>query len=81
MCVLSIVNIDNKIGAVGFLSRVAPFVYPVTLVKVDPHTGEHMRGRDGVCLHVRRAGESSYYVLASCIMLIFMFILRQTPLF
>jgi len=40
---LSTVNINNHVGAVGFISRIAPFVYPVTLIKVDEATGEPLR--------------------------------------
>ena len=45
------VNIENKVGAVGFTTRIAPSLYPVTLVKVDPVTGEPVRDRNGVCVH------------------------------
>ena len=37
------VNIDNHVGAVGFISRIMPFIYPVTLIKVDEVTGEPIR--------------------------------------
>lgn len=41
--IICTVNINNKVGAVGFISRIAPFVYPVTLIKVDEATGEPVR--------------------------------------
>ena len=40
---LNTVNIDNHVGAVGFISRILPFIYPVTLIKVDEETGEPIR--------------------------------------
>ncbi|GFO24753.1 long-chain fatty acid transport protein [Plakobranchus ocellatus] len=46
----NIVNFENKVGAVGFCTRIAPFLYPITLVKVDPHTNNIVRDRDGVCV-------------------------------
>ena len=44
------VNTDNTVGAVGFSTRIAPRLYPVTLIKVDEHTGEHVRDRNGICV-------------------------------
>lgn len=44
------VNIDNKIGAVGFIPRYANSLYPVTLLKIDEETGELLRGPDGLCI-------------------------------
>lgn len=41
-------NIDNKIGAIGFLSRIIPSVYPVSLIKVD-EDGEPIRNSKGLC--------------------------------
>ncbi|PSN39833.1 Long-chain fatty acid transport protein 4 [Blattella germanica] len=39
----NIVNIDNKVGAIGFLSRILPAVYPISIIKVDPETGDPVR--------------------------------------
>ena len=39
----SLVNINNHVGSVGFISRIMPFIYPVTLIKVDEVTGEPVR--------------------------------------
>ena len=50
MCLFS-VNFDNKIGAVGFTTRILPFLYPVTLIRIDEATGKHMRDRNGMCIH------------------------------
>ncbi|WAR31240.1 S27A1-like protein [Mya arenaria] len=36
----NIINFDNTIGACGFTSVIAPFMYPVTLIKVDSEPGE-----------------------------------------
>ncbi|BFZ05567.1 hypothetical protein BsWGS_08606 [Bradybaena similaris] len=46
----AIVNFENKVGAVGFGTRIAPFLYPITLVKVNPETNEILRDRNGVCV-------------------------------
>lgn len=45
-----LVNIDNKIGAVGFLPLCAFALYPVALLKVHEDTGEPVRGPDGLCV-------------------------------
>lgn len=42
------VNIDNKMGAIGFFSRIIPSVYPVSLIKVD-EDGEPIRNSKGLC--------------------------------
>ncbi|XP_076455364.1 long-chain fatty acid transport protein 1-like [Babylonia areolata] len=49
----SVVNFENKVGAVGFTTRIAPFLYPVTLVKVDPETGNPVRDSSGMCVHAQ----------------------------
>ncbi|KAH9507575.1 hypothetical protein Btru_051508 [Bulinus truncatus] len=46
----SIVNNMNRVGAVGFTTRILPFLYPITLVKIDPDTNEIIRDRNGVCV-------------------------------
>ncbi|XP_021197440.3 long-chain fatty acid transport protein 4 isoform X1 [Helicoverpa armigera] len=45
----NIVNIDNKTGAIGFVSRIIPAVYPIAILKVDPETGEPVRNKKGLC--------------------------------
>lgn len=45
-----LVNIDNKEGAVGFMSRIIPTIYPVSLIKVEPSTGEPIRNEKGLCI-------------------------------
>lgn len=46
-------NIDNKIGAVGFVPLFAGSLYPVTLLRVDEETGEPIRGPDGLCIRCK----------------------------
>lgn len=45
----NIVNIDNTIGAIGFISRIIPSVYPISIIKADPVTGDPIRGANGLC--------------------------------
>ncbi|XP_037033095.1 long-chain fatty acid transport protein 4 [Bradysia coprophila] len=45
----NIVNIDNKVGAIGFVSRILPSVYPISIIRADQNTGEPIRGPDGLC--------------------------------
>ncbi|XP_020284862.1 long-chain fatty acid transport protein 4 [Pseudomyrmex gracilis] len=44
----NIMNVDNKIGAVGFLSRIIPSVYPISIIKVN-EDGEPIRDSKGLC--------------------------------
>ncbi|XP_063358606.1 long-chain fatty acid transport protein 4-like [Cydia amplana] len=45
----NIVNIDSKPGAIGFVSRIIPRVYPIAIIKVDQETGEPIRDVNGLC--------------------------------
>lgn len=45
----NIVNVDNTVGAIGFVSRILPSVYPISIVRADPDSGEPIRGPDGLC--------------------------------
>lgn len=45
----NIVNIDNVVGAIGFVSRIIPQIYPISIIKADPETGEPIRGANGLC--------------------------------
>ncbi|OWR45592.1 fatty acid transport protein [Danaus plexippus plexippus] len=45
----NIVNIDSKPGAIGFISRIIPAVYPIAIIKVDEDTGEPIRDSRGLC--------------------------------
>ncbi|XP_045194546.2 long-chain fatty acid transport protein 4-like [Mercenaria mercenaria] len=48
----NILNFTNHIGACGFTSMIAPFMYPVTLVKVDEENNI-VRDRNGVCVKAK----------------------------
>lgn len=43
-------NIDNTVGAVGFVSRIAENVHPVRLIRIDESTGLPMRNGKGLCI-------------------------------
>ncbi|CRK92993.1 CLUMA_CG006481, isoform A [Clunio marinus] len=45
----NIVNVDNVVGAIGFVSRIIPAVYPISIIKCNPDTGEPIRDRNGLC--------------------------------
>ncbi|KAM3962752.1 fatty acid transport protein isoform 2-T2 [Aphomia sociella] len=49
----NIINIDNKPGAIGFVSRIIPSVYPIAIIKVDQDTGEPIRNKKGLCQLVK----------------------------
>lgn len=46
----NIVNTDNTVGAIGFVSRILPEVYPISIIKVDETTGEPIRNSKGLCI-------------------------------
>uniref|UniRef100_A0A8B9J522 Arachidonate--CoA ligase n=1 Tax=Astyanax mexicanus TaxID=7994 RepID=A0A8B9J522_ASTMX len=52
-CNCSIANMDGKVGACGFNSRILPNVYPIRLVKVDEETMELVRNKEGLCVPCR----------------------------
>lgn len=43
------VNINNVVGAIGFVSRIIPSVYPISVIKADPDSGEPIRDSNGLC--------------------------------
>jgi len=45
-----LVNTDNKVGAIGFVSRIIPAVYPISIIRVDPENGEPIRNAKGLCI-------------------------------
>ncbi|CAG0886912.1 unnamed protein product [Darwinula stevensoni] len=47
----NIINVDNRIGAIGFKSLILPGILPVTLIRVDEATGEPIRNSKGMCIH------------------------------
>ncbi|XP_058717766.1 long-chain fatty acid transport protein 1 [Poecile atricapillus] len=49
-CNCSVANLDGKVGACGFNSRILPNVYPIRLVKVHPDTLELLRDSRGLCI-------------------------------
>lgn len=55
------VNIDNTVGAIGFVSRILPFVYPISIIRADPDTGEPIRGADGLC-QLCAPGEAGVFI-------------------
>ncbi|KAM9514160.1 long-chain fatty acid transport protein 1 [Guaruba guarouba] len=52
-CNCSIANLDGKVGACGFNSRILPGVYPIRLVKVNEDTMELIRDSQGLCIPCR----------------------------
>ncbi|KAK9870445.1 hypothetical protein WA026_008010 [Henosepilachna vigintioctopunctata] len=46
----NIVNTDNTVGAIGFVSRIIPSVYPISIIKVDQQSGEPIRNAQGLCI-------------------------------
>ncbi|XP_053989460.1 long-chain fatty acid transport protein 4-like [Hylaeus volcanicus] len=44
----NIVNTDNTVGAIGFVSRIIPSVYPISILKADAD-GEPIRNAKGLC--------------------------------
>lgn len=48
--ITNLANIDNTVGAVGFVPQFAKFLYPVDLVQCDEETGEPIRNADGFCI-------------------------------
>ncbi|XP_075992101.1 long-chain fatty acid transport protein 4-like [Anticarsia gemmatalis] len=45
----NIANTDGTPGAIGFVSRIFPNVYPIAIIKVDQETGEPVRNGLGLC--------------------------------
>lgn len=56
----NVLNIDSKMGSVGFTSVLLPFVYPVSLIRVDEE-GEIVRDARGLCVKCR-PGEPGEFV-------------------
>ncbi|XP_022191701.1 long-chain fatty acid transport protein 4 [Nilaparvata lugens] len=46
----NIANIDNKVGSIGFVSRIIPSIYPISIIRIEPETGEPLRNKDGLCI-------------------------------
>ncbi|XP_068151454.1 long-chain fatty acid transport protein 4 [Drosophila tropicalis] len=45
----NIMNHDNTVGAIGFVSRILPQIYPISIIRADPDTGEPIRNANGLC--------------------------------
>ncbi|XP_059608882.1 long-chain fatty acid transport protein 1 [Phlebotomus argentipes] len=57
----NLANIDNKVGAVGFVPIYAEFLYPVTLIKCNEDTGEPLRDANGCCTKCK-PGEAGIFL-------------------
>lgn len=42
------VNVDDTVGAIGFVSRIIPSVYPISIIRVDAN-GDPVRNEKGLC--------------------------------
>ncbi|XP_068448513.1 long-chain fatty acid transport protein 1-like [Clinocottus analis] len=49
-CNCSLLNIDGKVGACGFSSRILPNFYPIRLVRVKEGKRELLRDSQGLCI-------------------------------
>jgi len=56
----NVLNIESKPGSVGFTSVLLPFVYPVSLIRVDEE-GELIRADSGLCIACR-PGETGEFI-------------------
>ena len=43
-------NLEGRPGAIGYFPPTFPQVYPARIFKMDPVTGELLRGADGLCV-------------------------------
>ncbi len=57
----NLINIDNKIGAVGFVPKFAKPIYPVTLVLCDEESGQPLRNEEGRCVEAK-PGEPGVFI-------------------
>lgn len=57
----NLVNMDCRVGAVGFVPRIATFLYPVTLIRCDEVTGEVIRDENGRGTHCK-PGEPGVFI-------------------
>lgn len=48
----NIVNVDNTVGSIGFISRIIPQVYPISIIRVDEN-GDPIRDARGLCTECR----------------------------
>lgn len=57
----NVINVDNQTGSCGFISRILPQLYPVTLIRVNEQTGEPFRDENGLCV-ITGAGQVGEFV-------------------
>ncbi|XP_059473300.1 long-chain fatty acid transport protein 4 [Neocloeon triangulifer] len=57
----NIINPDNTVGAIGFVSRIIPSVYPISIIRVDPETGDVIRDAQGLCIPCK-PGEPGVFI-------------------
>ncbi|XP_067001453.1 long-chain fatty acid transport protein 4 [Anabrus simplex] len=57
----NIVNVDNTVGAIGFVSRIIPAVYPILIIRVNQETGEPIRDEKGLCIPCK-PGEPGVFI-------------------
>ncbi|VVC45602.1 AMP-binding, conserved site,AMP-dependent synthetase/ligase [Cinara cedri] len=57
----NIANTDNTFGAIGFVSRLIPSIYPISIIRVNPETCEPIRNEQGLCMRCN-AGEPGVIV-------------------
>ena len=53
---VGLINTQNKVGAIGFVSRFIPFL-PVTLIKLDKNGDPIRDARTGLCVHCKPGEE------------------------
>ncbi|KAM6939895.1 long-chain fatty acid transport protein 1-like isoform 2-T2 [Xenentodon cancila] len=49
-CNCSLINIDGKVGACGFHSRILPRFYPISLIRMQEDYKELLRDSQGLCI-------------------------------
>ncbi|XP_077426995.1 long-chain fatty acid transport protein 1-like [Vanacampus margaritifer] len=49
-CNCGLINIDGKVGACGFSSRILPSFYPIRLVRLQEESRELLRDAQGLCI-------------------------------
>ena len=53
---VGLINTQNKVGAIGFISRFVPFL-PVTLIKLDKNGDPIRDAKTGLCVHCKPGEE------------------------
>lgn len=56
------VNVDNTVGAVGFVPSILPkSLHPVGIIRVNPENCEPIRGPDGFCIRAEPSELINYF--------------------